>query len=156
MTRLSNDLNNLSEMLHHTPENIVMYGTQFFGSLIILFAINWQLTLVICVLLVMMVLYTFPFYHKMQKVLKKNRAIMGDVNALVQENLSGIRVVKSFASEKAEIDKFTKENNRHYQRGCGVNFHATVFAVIVTPNVFDTLGAVFKLACANLCLDFFF
>ena len=115
MTRLTNDLNGLSEMLHHTPENIVMHGTQFFGSLIVLFFINWQLTLIICVLLAVMISYSFPFYRKMQRVIEENRVIMGDVNALVQENLSGIRIVKSFAAENAEIDKFAKENKRHYQ-----------------------------------------
>ena len=114
MTRISNDLNNLSEMLHHTPENIVMYGTQFFGSLIILFVINWRLTLIICVLLVIMTLYSFPFFRKMQKIIEHNRTIVADVNSLVQENLSGIRVVKSFTSEDAEIAKFAEENKRHY------------------------------------------
>ena len=114
MTRMSNDLTNISEMLHHTPEDILMFGTQFFGSLIILFVINVQLTLVICVLLVAMVSYSFPFYRKMQKVIRKNREIVADVNDLVQENLSGIRVVKSFAAEDAELAKFARQNKRHY------------------------------------------
>lgn len=114
MSRLSNDLHDLSEMLHHTPENIVMYGTQFLGSLIILFVINWQLASIICVLLILMIFYAIPFYHKMNRGLKKNRAIIGEVNNFVQENLSGIRVVKSFASEQAEIAKFDQENERYY------------------------------------------
>jgi len=115
MTRLTNDLNGLSEMLHHAPENVLMYGTQFFGSLIVLFIINWRLTLVICTLLAVMVMYSFPFYRKMQAVIKKNREIMGNVNTHAQENLSGIRIVKSFAAEDAETEKFAKENERHYQ-----------------------------------------
>lgn len=115
MSRLSNDLYDLSEMLHHTPENIMMYGTQFLGSLIVLFVINWQLTLILCIPLLLMVMYTFPFYHKLRKVHKENRAIMDNVNDYIQENLSGIRVVKSFASEQEEMAKFNQENERHYQ-----------------------------------------
>lgn len=65
MTRLTSDLNGLSEMMHHTPENVLMYGIQFIGALVILFAINWQLALVVCVPLVLMAVYSFPFYRKM-------------------------------------------------------------------------------------------
>jgi len=115
MSRLSNDLHDLAEMLHHTPENIVMYGTQFLGSLIILFIINWQLTLIICILLAVMIIYAIPFYHKMNRGFKENRAIIGEVNNLVQENLSGIRVVKSFAAEASEGAKFNQENERYYR-----------------------------------------
>ena len=115
MSRLSNDLNGLSEMMHHTPENIVMHGTQFIGSLIILFVINWRLALIICVPLVLMTAYSFPFYRKMQRVKKKNREILGDVNGFVQENLSGIKVVKSFANEKIETIKFAEQNDKFYK-----------------------------------------
>jgi len=114
MTRLSNDLNGLSEMMHHTPENIVMYGIQFIGALIILFAINWQLAFIVCIPVVLMVAYSFPFYRKMQKVKKENREILGNVSSFVQENLSGIKVIKSFANEGAEIAKFKKENANFY------------------------------------------
>ena len=115
MSRMSNDLFNLSEVLHHTPENIIMYGVQFFGSLIILFVLNWQLALIVCVPLALMTAYSFPFYRKMQRVKKENRERLADVNAFVQENLSGIRVVKSFAHEKTEISKFAKENAAFYK-----------------------------------------
>lgn len=114
MTRLTNDLNGISEMLHHTPENIVIHGTQFFGSLAVLFVINWRLALVVSVLLLVMIAYTFPFYRKTQRVIQANRRIMGEVNALAQENLSGHRLVKSYAAEGLETAKFQKQNHRHY------------------------------------------
>ena len=167
MSRLSNDLNGLAEMLHHTPENIAMYGTQFLGSLIILFVINWRLTLVICVLLVLMILYSFPFYKKMQKVKKENYEIMADVNSFVHENLSGIRVVKSFAAEKIETTKFAKENARHYESNRGIykyesfNYEPVGFffqplitiAIVVAGSIWITTG---DLAAADLLIFIMF
>jgi len=115
MSRISNDLYDLSEMFHHTPENILMHGIQFIGSLVILFIINWQLSLIISILLLAMILYSYPFYHKMKKVSSKNHSIIANVNSVVQENLMGIRLVKSFTAEDCEIEKFAKENEKHYE-----------------------------------------
>ena len=114
MSRMTNDLNGLSEMMHHTPENILMYGLQFTGALTILFILDWRLTLIVCLPLIFTVLYTFPYYKKMQKVKRESRVILGDVNSHIQENLTGIATVKSFARESYEKEKFQKENFRFY------------------------------------------
>ncbi|MCL1987837.1 MAG: ABC transporter ATP-binding protein/permease [Firmicutes bacterium] len=115
ISRISNDLNDLSEMMHHTPENIVIHGIQFVGAFVILFFINPNLALVICVPIILMLAYSFPFYKKMQTVKRLNRKRLGEVSNFVQENLSGIKVVKSFANEQAEIEKFAKENSTFYK-----------------------------------------
>jgi len=114
ISRISNDLNDLSEMMHHTPENVVIHGIQFFGALGILFVLNPSLAMAVCVPLILMFAYSFPFYRKMQGVKRQNRARLGEVSNFVQENLAGIRVVQSFANEQAEIDKFRYENAAFY------------------------------------------
>jgi len=115
MSRLVNDLLDMAEMCHHTPENIMIHGTQFIGSFIILFFINWKLTLIIFIILLAMAFYSVPFYKKMNTVINKNRQRIADVNSRTEENLSGIRTVKSFASERLEIDKFKRANDGFYK-----------------------------------------
>lgn len=115
MSRLTNDLLNLTELYHHGPENLVIYGTQFIGSLVILLHINLKLTLVVCMLLPFMAIYSFVFYHRLQKAYRKSHIRIADVNIQAEENLSGIRVVKSFANEELEVQKFSVENDHFYQ-----------------------------------------
>ena len=115
MSRLTNDLLNLAELYHHGPENLVIYGSQFIGALIILLNINLKLTLIIFAFLPVMAVYSFIFYAKLQKSYAANRECIGDVNAFAEENLSGIRIVKSYANETVEVGKFAKENNKFYR-----------------------------------------
>ena len=131
MSRLVNDLLDMAEMCHHTPENIMVYGTQFIGSLIILFLINRKLTLLVFVLLIAMALYSIPFYRKMIAIITQNRRLIADVNARAEENLSGIRTIKSFAAEQVEIQKFKYENDRFYAGRSGIyKFESLNFQVI--------------------------
>lgn len=131
MSRLTNDLLNLAELYHHGPENLVIYGIQFFGSFVILLTINWKLTLVICAFLPVMALYSSIFYKKQQNAYRVSREQIADVNARVEENLSGIRIVKSFVNEQMEVAKFKQENDRFYRGRSRIYAHeALYFAVI--------------------------
>lgn len=114
MSRLTSDLLNLAELYHHGPENLVIYGTQFIGSLIILLFINWKLALVVCALLPVMALYSFVFFRKLRVAYRQSHENIAEVNTRAEENLSGIRVVKSFAAEEIEIAKFSRENQQFY------------------------------------------
>ena len=115
MSRLTNDLFSMSEVYHHVPIMALTYLIQFVGSIVILLHINWRLALLILAVLLAMALYSIVFYRKLQRSYRINQERMADVNAAVQENLSGIRIVKSFANEGEEIKKFEKENNRFYK-----------------------------------------
>lgn len=115
MSRLTGDLEDITELYHHAPENLLVYGTQFIGSLIILTGVNPRLTLVVCAILPVMALYSFIFYFKLQRVYRINRERIADVNARTEENISGVRAVKSFAAEDLETARFSVENNRYYK-----------------------------------------
>ena len=114
MSRLTNDLNNLSELYHHGPENVAVYATQFFGSLIILMAINWRLAMVILAFIPIMAIYSFVMFRRLEKAYKINQERIAEVNAGAEENIAGIRVVQSFAAEEFEKKKFAKANERFY------------------------------------------
>ena len=111
MSRITNDLLLLTELYHHGPEDYVIYLVKFIGAFVILMTINVKLTLAVFILLPIMAIYAFYFNKKMNIALKRNYEQIGDINAQVEDNLSGIRVVKSFANEDVENKKFANENN---------------------------------------------
>jgi ATP-binding cassette, subfamily B, bacterial len=112
MSRITNDLFWLSELYHHGPEDLVIYSVKWIGAFIILLQINVPLTLVVFLFLPIMVLYASYFYRRMHWVFKTNWERIGDINAQVEDTLSGIRVVKSFANEEIESRKFAYANQR--------------------------------------------
>ena len=112
MSRITNDLLNLAEFYHHAPEDYVIYAIKFIGALIILASINLPLTLVVMAFLPVLAVVGLVLNRRMHAAYKTSRERIGDVNAQLEDNLSGIRVVKSFANEDREIEKFARENNR--------------------------------------------
>ncbi|PRZ15322.1 ATP-binding cassette subfamily B protein [Laceyella sediminis] len=112
MSRITNDLLLLSELYHHSPEDYVKYLARFIGAFVILFFINAPLTIAVFCFLPFLGAFTLYFNKKLNKALRRNKERIGDVNAQVEDSLSGIRVVKSFANEHVEIEKFNRENNR--------------------------------------------
>lgn len=112
MTRISNDSFDLSELYHHGPEDIVISLLNFMGACIILVSINTKLAMLTLVFLPIMAIYGFYFSKRMRIALRKSKDRIGDINAQVEDTLSGIRVVKSFTNEEIEKKKFSYENNR--------------------------------------------
>lgn len=112
MSRVTNDLFEISELFHHGPEDIVISIIKLIGSFSILLSINWRLALVAFAIVPVMLVYAFYFNIKMKRAFVKNRARIADINAQIEDNLSGIRVVKSFANEDMEMDKFKVGNDR--------------------------------------------
>lgn len=157
MSRLTNDLLNLAELYHHGPEDLVIYSMQFIGSLVILFHINSKLTWVICLFLPFMAAYSFVFYHRLQKAYAKSRSRIADVNMQAEENLSGIRVVKSFANEDLEIKKFSAENSRFYQSRANIYkneaLHFTVIETFFTQLIPVAIIVVGGIRIAGAALD---
>lgn len=110
MSRITNDLFDITEFAHHFPEEMFIAGIKIVGSFIILARINILLTVVLFVLLPLMLIGRMAFRKKMQKAFKEQRQQIGELNAEVEDSLLGIRVVKSFANEDVEINKFKKSN----------------------------------------------
>lgn len=112
MARITHDSFDLSELFHHGPEDIVISLLNFVGAFIILFAINVKLAGIVFLFLPIMTVYAIHFNQKMKLALRRSNDRIGDINAQVEDTLSGIRVVKSFTNEEIETRKFAYENNR--------------------------------------------
>lgn len=155
MSRVTNDLFEIAELFHHGPENIVISIIKFIGSFAILASINIRLTLVAFAIIPFMFAYAYYFNKKMKAAFKRNRAKIADINATIEDNLSGIRVVKSFANEDAEMEKFRDGNSRFvetkkssylymggFHSGLGAFMTMINIIVIVAGAVFITKGIV--------------
>ncbi|PQQ66247.1 ABC transporter ATP-binding protein [Acetivibrio saccincola] len=112
MSRITNDLLSLAEFYHHGPEDYVIYSVKFFGAFIILLNINVRLTLVVFAFLPVMAIFSFYFNKRLRIAYKTSKEQIGEINSQLEDNLSGIRVVKSFANEELERKKFFIENDR--------------------------------------------
>lgn len=110
MSKLVSDLFDISEFAHHGPENLFISLVKIVGAFIFLFFINKKLALPLIVLVIVMFVFSFRQNAKMQETFMENRRKIGDVNASLQDTLSGIRVVQSFANEDIEREKFKKSN----------------------------------------------
>lgn len=112
MSRVTNDLFDITELCHHGPEDIVISIIKFLGAFVILLFINVPLTLLIFALIPVMFVFALKMKNKMHRAFKNNREKIADINAQIEDNLSGIRVVKSFANEDSEVQKFKVSNDR--------------------------------------------
>ena len=110
MSKLVSDLFDISEFAHHGPENLFISLVKIVGAFIFLFFINKKLALPLILLVIVMFVFSFRQNAKMQETFMENRRKIGDVNASLQDTLSGIRVVQSFANEDIERVKFKKSN----------------------------------------------
>ena len=110
MSKLVSDLFDISEFAHHGPENLFISLVKIVGAFIFLFFINKKLALPLILLVIVMFVFSFRQNAKMQETFMENRRKIGDVNASLQDTLSGIRVVQSFANEDIERAKFKKSN----------------------------------------------
>lgn len=172
MSRLTNDLFSLTELYHHGPEDIVISFIKFFGAFVILATINLKLTLIVFAFIPIMGAFIYYYNRKMKKAFKRNKQRVGDINARIEDNLSGIRVVKSFGNEDYEIEKFYNENSRYvsskknsyfymgkFHSGLGaftsmVTVAAVFFgAIFITKDSLDTADLIAFLLYINNLID---
>lgn len=111
LSRITSDLFDISELLHHGPEDLVISVIKIIGSFAILLMVNVKLALVAFAFIPVMAVYAFYFNGKMGKAFQKNREKIAEINSQIEDSLSGIRVVKSFANEKEEMKKFKRGND---------------------------------------------
>lgn len=155
MSRITNDIFSLTELYHHGPEDIVISFIKFVGAFIILSTINFNLTLIVFAFIPVMGGFALYYNKKMKKAFKRNKQRIGDINARIEDNLSGIRVVKSFANEDEEMHKFKIENMNFvnskrnsylymgkYHSGLGVFTSLITVAVIFFGALFISQNAI--------------
>ena len=130
MSRIVSDLFDITELCHHGPEMLLISSIKIIGSFAILLTINWKMTLILLAVTLCIIVFSAFQRKKMRDVFADNRKKIAVVNSRIQDSLSGIRVVKSFANEKIEIKKFEGtneaflESKRSSYRVMGM-FHAT-------------------------------
>ena len=112
LSRVTTDLFDISELLHHGPEDVVISVIKFVGSFVILSQINLTLTLITFVFVPVIAIYAFVLNKKMKVAFKTNRARIADINSQIEDSLSGVRAVKSFGNETIEMEKFRSGNER--------------------------------------------
>ena len=112
LSRVTSDLFDISELLHHGPEDVVISIIKFVGSFVILCRINLTLTLITFAFLPVIILYAVYFNKRMKRAFKENRARIADINSQIEDSLSGIRAVKSFSNEEIEMKKFRAGNEQ--------------------------------------------
>lgn len=112
LSRITNDLFDISELLHHGPEDIVISVSKLIGAMIILLNVNWKMSLICLAIVVVMLFYALVYNRRMKHAFKENRARIADINSQIEDSLAGIRVVKSFGNEQREMEKFAKGNDR--------------------------------------------
>ena len=111
MSRVTSDLFDITELLHHGPENLAISIIKITGAFIILSSISWHLTIAAFALVPLMLFYAIFMNRRMRRAFRENRVKIADINSQIEDNLSGIRVVKSFANENIENKKFKQGND---------------------------------------------
>ena len=117
MARITSDLFDVTEFAHHCPEEFLIAAIKITVPFVILLGINPVLTLIIFLMLPIMLVRARHFNKKMRAAFKESRHQVGEINAQVEDSLLGIRVVKSFANEPMEIDKFDRGNEEFVRIG---------------------------------------
>lgn len=153
LSRVTSDLFDISELLHHGPEDLFISLIKFVGAFVILLTINWKLALLAFILVPVMFIYAFCFFWKMKRAFKQNRVEIGNINGVIEDNLSGIRVVKSFGNEQNEIHKFQEKNSRFvgakqksywymggYHSGLGAFISLITVVVVVGGGILSAKG----------------
>ncbi len=110
MSRIVNDLMEVSELAHHGPEDLFISIVMLAGSFFILLGINIPLTLMIFAILPFVIWFAISQRKKMNKAFMETRVKTGDVNATLENSIAGMKVTKSFGIEKEELNKFRKSN----------------------------------------------
>ena len=155
MSRITTDLFDITELLHHGPENIILSVLKISGALVILTSINPKLTIASFIVLPFMFAYAFFLNKHMRKAFRRNRQKIAEINGQIEDNLSGIRVVKSFANEDIENEKFKIGNdgflaakkNSYFFMG---SFHAGIHAFTTMVQVVVIVAGSYFIAKGEL------
>ena len=115
MGRITNDLFDVTEFAHHCPEEFFIAGIKGIASFIILCSINVPLTVIIFCILPVMVIVCGRLNLRLRALFRQQRVQIGELNARIEDSLLGQKVVKAFANEDIENEKFEQDNRKLYQ-----------------------------------------
>ena len=155
LSRVTSDLFDISELLHHGPEDVLISFIKIIGSFVILINIDVKLAVVAYSFIPVMLVFAIHYNRKMKRAFKQNRAKIADINSQIEDSLAGVRVVKSFANENVEMDKFEVGNKNFvrtkrtsylymgmYHSGVTALTTLVSVAVLVSGGYFLTTGSV--------------
>ena len=149
MSRMTSDLFSVTEMAHHGPENIVLATVTLVGSVIIMMRIQWQIALVLLVLLPISVWFTMSQRRRMTRTNVAVKRQQAEINAVIESGISGVRTAKAFANEDQENAKFRASNERYkhskreWYRAMGTFFSSMEFTTSALQVVVIALGGLF-------------
>ncbi len=142
MSRMTNDLMDISELAHHGPENLLISSISIIASFVYLCTIDWKLTLIVFACVPFLILITMILRKKMRSAFMRSRQSIGEINAALESSITGIRVTKAFNNSEIESKKF-EEGNRKFvaartdaykamgQFHSGTSFINDIFNVVV-------------------------
>ena len=142
MSRMTNDLMDISELAHHGPENLLISGITIITSFCYLISINVPLTLIVFACVPLLVIISLSLRVKMRDAFKKSRESVAEINAALESSISGIRVTKAFTNSEKETEKFEVGNGKFVssrsaaykamgQFHSGTSFVTDIFNVVV-------------------------
>jgi len=142
LSRVTNDLFDVTELAHHGPEDVIISGITIIGSFAVMFVVEWRLALALLCVVPMMIGYVMRARVRMRKASLKVKENIAEINAGIESSISGARVAKAFTNEQHEMAKFDKGNKRfmHAKDGfyramaifnCGMEFFTGMFNVVV-------------------------
>ena len=150
LSRITSDLFDISELLHHGPEDLLISFIKLAGAFIIMGMVNVKLMLVAVFFVIIMLVYAVYFNRKMKRAFKENRARIADINSQIEDSLAGIRVVKSFGNEGQEMEKFNHGNQRFVEsKRCSYRYMAGFHSGM---NAFSTMTIVGSLVAGAFLL----
>ena len=131
MSRITNDVNALENFVTHSVGFLIVDLLRLVGTAIILFALDWQLALLTLLPVPILAVAMRLFNTSVRPIYRQIRDRLGDINAELQDNISGIRVIQAFGQERHELDRFTQRSTRYYEeRVKGIRYWATFFPAI--------------------------
>jgi subfamily B ATP-binding cassette protein MsbA len=147
MSRVTNDLSALENFVTHGSALTAVDFMRLIGGAIILFVLDWRLAALIMIPIPILALAFRHYNTKIRPVYRRVRARLGDINAKLQDNLSGIRVIQAFAREDMEYQRFSKESERYYRaRVKGIRYWSIFFPAI---RFFGAMGTVIVLGVGS-------
>ena len=155
LSRVTSDLFDITEFLHHGPEDVLISLIKIFGAFFILLNVNLKLALIAFAFVPVMAFYAYYFNRLMKRAFKRRRETIGVINSQLEDSLAGIRVVKSFANEEIEMDKF-EEGNKGFVEAKRMSYrymagyHSGLSALTTLITVSILLGGVVFLSAGSI------
>lgn len=147
MSRLTGDLENLSELYHHGPEDILMYIIRFIGAVIILLYINVELTIVMMLFIPIMIVVYWYYIKKLSSIYEQDKATNAEIHGFLENTISGIKVTKSFTNESFESNQYKSLNKKAIEIKKKVHKYEALYNEIIgsiiqaMPVIIIVLGA---------------